>query len=36
MAVGENDGLKLMLIVEKMTSVAVGDGDLVLPPDCRR
>ena len=35
MTVGENDGLKLMLIVKKVTSVDVGDGDLVLPPDCR-
>ena len=35
MAVGENDGLKLMLIVKKVTSVDVGDGDLVLSPDCR-
>ena len=36
MTVGENDGLKLMLKVKKVTSVDVGDGDLVLPPDCRR
>ncbi len=33
--VGEDNGLKVMLILQQVAGTNMGDGDLVLSPHCR-